>query len=213
MNDRNLSKLDELIAIADAGLRTVFGHPAQERPNPGAALADGLEDPSERELAARLMRVNHTGEVCAQALYQGQALTARSRKVRNEMARAAQEENDHLAWCEQRLEQLGTHKSRLNPLWYGGSFAIGVLSGILGDRVNLGFLAETEKQVVRHLEGHLQELPQHDTVSRAIIEQMKIDEGKHATNALHAGGMELPDPVKRLMRAASKVMTSVAARV
>ncbi len=159
------------------------------------------------------MRVNHTGEVCAQALYQGQALTARSHKVRADMAQAAQEENDHLAWCEQRLEQLGTHKSRLNPLWYGGSFAIGVVSGLLGDRVNLGFLAETEKQVVRHLDGHLQILPQHDKASRAIIDQMKIDEGKHATHALHAGGMELPSAVKRLMRAASKVMTTVAAKI
>ncbi|MDX1409157.1 MAG: 2-polyprenyl-3-methyl-6-methoxy-1,4-benzoquinone monooxygenase, partial [Saprospiraceae bacterium] len=186
MTQRSLTKLDELIAIADTGLRTVFGHPASERPNPAMNLKDEITDTNTRELAGRLMRVNHTGEVCAQALYQGQALTARSHKVREELAQSAREENDHLAWCEQRLDQLGTHKSRLNPLWYGGSFIIGVVSGLLGDRVNLGFLAETERQVVQHLDGHLQRLPTQDHVSRAIIQQMKLDEGKHATHALHA---------------------------
>jgi len=209
---RTLSKLDELVAIADTGLRTVFGRPVQDRPNPAGEQAGELND-EQRKLSGQLMRVNHTGEVCAQALYQGQALTARDSKVRADLARASQEENDHLAWCAQRLAQLGTHTSRLNPLWYGGSFAIGVLSGLLGDRVNLGFLAETERQVVQHLEGHLQRLPTEDQASRAIIEQMKIDEGKHATQALHAGGLELPDPVKRLMRATSKVMTTIAARI
>ncbi len=213
MTARTLSKLDELVAIADTGLRTVLGHPASERKNPAEDMKDEMIDAEERVLAGQLMRVNHTGEVCAQALYQGQALTARSGKVRADLEQASQEENDHLAWCEKRLEQLGTHKSRLNPVWYGGSFFIGALSGLLGDRVNLGFLAETERQVVRHLEGHLQRLPEKDHVSRAIIEQMKTDEGKHATHALHAGGMELPNTVKKLMGLASKVMTTVATRI
>lgn len=210
---RRLSKLDELISVADAGLRTVFGHPVHERPSPAAKLENNPLTNAQRRHSGSLMRVNHTGEVCAQALYQGQSLTARNQNLRKELMQAAQEENDHLAWCEQRLEQLRSHKSRLNPLWYGGSFVLGTLSGLFGDRVNLGFLAETERQVVQHLDSHLQQLPSEDHASRSIIEQMKRDEARHATNALHAGGMELPGVVKRAMRAASKVMTTVAARV
>jgi ubiquinone biosynthesis monooxygenase Coq7 len=159
------------------------------------------------------MRVNHAGEVCAQALYQGQALTARQDDTRRQMAQAAEEENDHLLWCRHRIHELGGHTSLLNPLWYSGSLAIGAVTGLLGDKWSLGFLAETEQQVVRHLEGHLQRLPENDEKSRAILEQMKTDEGEHRMTALNAGGVELPDPVKRLMTLASRVMTTTAYRI
>ena len=159
------------------------------------------------------MRVNHAGEVCAQALYQGQALTARRDETRQQMEQAAEEENDHLVWCRQRIHELGGHTSLLNPLWYTGSLAIGAFSGLLGDKWSLGFLAETEHQVVRHLEGHLQRLPEGDEKSRAILEQMKIDEGEHCTTARDAGGSALPEPVKKLMNLASRVMTTTASRI
>lgn len=159
------------------------------------------------------MRVNHTGEVCAQALYQAQAITARSSQIRKTMAGAAEEENDHLSWCESRLEELEGRKSYLDPIWYGGSFMIGALFGVFGDRWNLGFLAETERQVVAHLEHHLKKLPADDYRSRAILQQMKSDEANHATHAIEAGAKELPAPVKRLMRVAAKVMTTTAARI
>jgi ubiquinone biosynthesis monooxygenase Coq7 len=156
------------------------------------------------------MRINHSGEVAAQALYQGQALTARLPGVRDKMERAAEEENDHLVWCERRINELGSHKSYLNPFWYAGSFAIGALAGAAGDKWSLGFVAETERQVVRHLDEHLSRLPEHDQRSRAVLEQMKEDEGHHATVALEAGGAELPEPVKKLMSLTSRVMTRTA---
>jgi ubiquinone biosynthesis monooxygenase Coq7 len=156
------------------------------------------------------MRGNHAGEVAAQGLYQGQALTARLDSVRQQMERAALEENDHLAWCESRAKELGAHVSYLNPLWYGGSVAIGALAGLAGDKWSLGFVVETERQVVRHLDDHLARLPAQDAKSRAILEQMRQDEGHHATVALEAGGAALPEPIKRLMGLASQVMTRTA---
>ncbi len=156
------------------------------------------------------MRINHSGEVAAQGLYQGQALTARLPQVRDKMQRAAQEENDHLAWCEHRLKQMGTHTSYLNPLWYLGSVAIGAAAGIAGDKWSLGFVAETEHQVVRHLDEHLSRLPSQDGKSRAILEQMRVDEGQHATHALDGGGVPLPEPIRKVMSLTSKVMTRTA---
>lgn len=196
---------------ADHALRTVFGRPSTtERENPARTVKDSPLPEDERKLAASLMRVNHAGEVSAQALYQGQALTARLDEVRLSMQRAAEEENDHLAWTAQRLTELSSHKSILNPVWYSGSFAIGAVAGVLGDKWSLGFVAETEHQVVRHLESHLQKLPTQDRRSRAILEQMKIDESHHATLALEGGGAELPFGIKKLMSAMSVVMTGSA---
>ena len=202
--------LDRLIINFDKGLRTLFAPAPTVRPVPGAALPDAALSESEKKLAGALMRVNHTGEICAQALYQGQAMTARQPEVQQALEQAAWEETEHLAWCEQRIAELGTHKSLLNPLWYTGSLAIGALAGALGDKWNLGFLAETENQVGRHLEGHLQRLPSQDAKSRAILEQMKTDEAQHATTALQHGGAPLPAPVKLAMQLNSKVMTSLA---
>ena len=197
----------------DTGLRTVFGRPrVTERSNPAENIADTELTQAEKELAGRLMRINHAGEVAAQGLYEGQALTARLPDVRDKMERAAMEENDHLAWCESRINELGSHKSLLNPLWYGGSLAIGAIAGLAGDKWSLGFVTETERQVVRHLDSHLAQLSDKDQKSRAILEQMKEDEGHHATTALHAGGAELPTPIKKLMALTSKVMTKTAFR-
>jgi ubiquinone biosynthesis monooxygenase Coq7 len=211
MTDRTLSLLDRLIGQFDQALHTVFGpapHPARDNP------ATGKNDPAltvaERELSGRLMRINHVGEICAQALYQGQALTARLPEVRAKMELAAQEENDHLAWTEQRIHELGSHVSYLNPLWYAGSFALGALAGAVGDKWSLGFVAETEKQVVNHLTGHLVQLPAADDKSRAILEQMRDDEGRHATVAIESGGAALPEPVKQWMQCNSKIMTRTA---
>ena len=193
-------------------MRTVFGRPAVTgRPHPaadGGALEPAVElsDP-ERLRAARLMRVNHTGEVCAQALYQGQALTAREPHLREAMEEAAREENDHLAWCEARLEELDARTSLLNPLFYAASLGLGTAAGLAGDRWSLGFLAETERQVVRHLEGHLLRLPRQDERSRAILEQMRVDEGAHATRAVEEGAAELPAPLRRAMGLSARVMT------
>ena len=198
----------------DTGLRTVFGRPrVTERSNPAENIADTELTQAEKELAGRLMRINHAGEVAAQGLYEGQALTARLPDVRDKMERAAMEENDHLAWCESRINELGSHKSLLNPLWYGGSLAIGAIAGLAGDKWSLGFVTETERQVVRHLDSHLAQLNEKDQKSRAILEQMKEDEGHHATTALHAGGAELPTPIKRLMTLTSKIMTRAAYRL
>ena len=160
-----------------------------------------------------MMRVNHCGEVCAQALYQGQALTARSQEVRTSMDAAAREEIDHLEWCQQRLGELGSHTSYLNPLWYSGSLGLGLLAGLVGDKWSLGFLAETERQVVRHLEGHLDRLPEGDSKSRAIVEQMKQDEAKHATMALVEGAADLPPAIKVFMTLTAKVMTTLSAKI
>ena len=195
----------------DTGLRTVFGRPrVTERPNPAEQTEETELTQAEKELAGRLMRINHAGEVAAQGLYEGQALTARLPDVRDKMERAAMEENDHLAWCESRINELGSHKSLLNPLWYGGSLAIGAIAGLAGDKWSLGFVTETERQVVRHLDTHLALLSEKDQKSRAILEQMKEDEGHHATTALHAGGAELPTPIKKIMALTSKVMTKTA---
>jgi ubiquinone biosynthesis monooxygenase Coq7 len=208
MRQRNISPRDQLIIGFDQTMRTLFGRPqVTERGNP----ADSIEEPKltdqERDETARLMRINHTGEVCAQALYQGQALTAKLPEVRASMERAAREENDHLAWCETRLHELSNRKSLLNPLWYAGSFMIGAAAGIAGDKWSLGFVAETEHQVEAHLNGHLSRLPDKDEKSRLILEQMKEDEVRHATVALEAGGAKLPAPVKTAMKYTSKLMT------
>ena len=202
--------IDKFIIGFDKGLRTLFAPAQSLRPVPGDALADVPLDDAQRRSSAALMRVNHSGEVCAQALYQGQALTARDASAKQALERAAQEETEHLAWTERRIAELGGSKSALNPLFFAGSFAIGALSGLLGDKWNLGFLAETERQVVQHLDGHLQRLPAEDQKSRAIIEQMRNDEAKHATSALDHGAAELPGPVKAAMKASSKVMTETA---
>lgn len=199
--------IDQLIVGFDKGLRTLFAPAQTLREVPGAFLPDDSLDDTQRRTAASLMRVNHTGEVCAQALYQGQALTARDVSAKQALEQAAAEETEHLAWTERRIAELGGSKSVLNPLFYAGSFAIGAVSGLLGDKWNLGFLAETEQQVVRHLEGHLQRLPAADQRSRAIVEQMREDEARHATSAISHGGAELPGPVKAVMKASSKVMT------
>lgn len=205
---RQYSPLDHLLIQVDLGLRTLLGNPIPTgRPEPAADQPDVELSDAERQEAARLMRINHTGEVCAQALYQGQALTARTDEVRRTMQEAAAEENDHLVWCERRIDELGSHTSYLNPLFYLGSLTLGAAAGIAGDKWSLGFLAETERQVTTHLEGHLERLPAADAKSRAVVEQMKEDESKHATTAVNAGGTELPFPLPRLMRLASKVMT------
>jgi len=209
------SLTDRLLASADNALRTLAGAVHAARPNPAAAPRGehaALSDDERREAAA-LMRVNHVGEVCAQALYQAQALTARTPELRQQMQQAAREEIDHLAWCQQRLDELGDRPSLLNPLWYAGAFGIGLLAGRLGDRTSLGFVIETERQVEQHLAGHLDRLPPADTRSRAIVEAMKADEARHAEDARGAGGVELPLPVGLLMRGAAKVMTTVAHRV
>ncbi len=211
MNPRAYSFIDSIMISIDNGIRTVFGQPSiTERPNPADSCEATELGELDRRLSGRLMRVNHAGEVAAQALYEGQALTARLPDVRDKMERAALEENDHLDWCAQRIEELDQHTSLLNPLWYTGSLAIGALAGIAGDKWSLGFVAETEHQVVRHLEDHLRRLPPQDLKSRAILVQMKQDEGRHATTALEAGGAHLPQPVKKLMTLTSRVMTRTA---
>lgn len=201
---------DALILQFDRALRTVFAPAVSRRPHPDSGLPEAGLDDTQRRHAAGLMRVNHSGEVCAQALYQGQALIARNPEAARALRQASDEETEHLAWCERRLTELGSHKSYLNPLWYAGSFAIGVVAGALGDRWNLGFLAETERQVEGHLDGHLQRLPEQDAKSRAIVEQMKADEIRHAETAIALGGAELPLPVKLAMKLSSKVMTQAA---
>ncbi|RDH83045.1 MAG: demethoxyubiquinone hydroxylase family protein [endosymbiont of Galathealinum brachiosum] len=208
---RHLNPIDQLIVQSDHALRTIFGNPVTtERKNPSNDTSESPLNDTERKLSSGLMRVNHSGEVSAQALYQGQALTARLDKVRESMKRAALEENDHLAWTEQRLRELSSQKSILNPVWYCGSFAIGAIAGLLGDKWSLGFVAETEHQVIRHLDEHLEKLPKNDLRSEAVLKQMKVDEAHHATVALEGGGAELPWPVKKLMAAMSKVMTTSA---
>ena len=211
MSKPNLDIFDLLVTGFDQALRTATGaQPSSGRSNPAQ---DSQEEPLPREHhrhVAGLMRINHSGEVAAQALYQGQALTARLDDVRDAMEEAAREEIDHLRWCESRLQELDARPSALNPLWYAGSFAIGALAGIAGDRWSLGFVAETEKQVVRHLEDHIERLPEGDARSRAILEQMKIDEQQHGQTAEKAGGAELPAPVRHLMSLTAKVMTKTA---
>ncbi len=205
-----LPSLDELIVAFDQGLRTIFAPAQSLRATPGQGLPESDLTDEQRRLAASLMRVNHTGEICAQALYQGQALTARDSLAKTALEEAAREETEHLAWTERRIAELGGRKSLLNPLWYAGSFAFGALAGFAGDRWNLGFLAETERQVVAHLESHLQRLPAEDSKSRAIVESMREDEARHATSAVGHGAAELPEPAKAAMRLSSKVMTETA---
>ena len=202
--------LDRLITAFDNGWRTLLAPAHSARPIPGDAVADAQLTAAERELAGALMRVNHTGEICAQALYQGQALTARDETARAALERAAAEETDHLAWTEQRIAELGGRASFLNPLWYAGSFALGAAAGLLGDKWNLGFLAETERQVEGHLAGHLDRLPAQDEKSRAIVSEMKSDEARHAYTAVEQGGAELPEPVKLAMKLGSRIMTRTA---
>lgn len=202
--------LDQLIVEFDKALRTVLAPAHTVRPVPGAELPEAPMTESEKRHAAALMRVNHVGEVCAQALYQGQAITSRDSGVRRALERAAAEETEHLAWTEQRIEELGGRKSLLNPLWYGGALSMGLIAGRLGDNWNLGFLAETERQVEAHLSDHLDRLPRSDRKSCEILEQMKKDEIQHAHTAVGLGARELPAPLKLAMRLASKVMTRTA---
>ena len=210
---RHLSRFDRLLDDAQRALETVLGAPVAERPNPGAGEPDIVMDEPDRRHAAGLMRINHVGEVCAQALYCGQAAVARDEATRAHLLEAAQEETDHLAWCADRLRELDSRPSLLNPLWYGGSFAIGAMAGLRGDGWNLGFVVETERQVEAHIDEHLASLPGDDHRSRAILGVMKADEARHADNAEAAGARILPFPVPRLMAAASKLMKTVAYRL
>jgi len=209
---RQLDLLDQLLATADRALRTVASTPAATRPYPASAHgADTTElTLQQRAEAAALMRVDHVGEVCAQALYEAQALGTPDPRLREAFAEAAREETDHLAWTGRRIAELGGRTSLLNPLWYCGAFAIGLLAARMGDRVSLGFMAETEKQVERHLQGHLDRLPPSDEASRAVVEQMRIDEARHGQAATALGGVELPLPARLAMRLAAKVMTTTA---
>ncbi|SFM17101.1 2-polyprenyl-3-methyl-6-methoxy-1,4-benzoquinone monooxygenase [Variovorax sp. OV329] len=205
--------IDSYIALADDALRTVFAHPAATRETPRPAALDGPMSEAQRRQAGALMRVNHVGEVCAQALYAAQAVTTRDPALREHFLEASREETDHLAWTRLRLKELGSSPSLLNPLWYAGAFGLGLVAGRLGDPLSLGFVAETERQVEAHLDSHLDRLPPPDHSSRAIVEQMKLDEARHAADAVHAGAAELPPPAKALMRMAARVMTTVAHRI
>lgn len=201
---------DSLIVEFDKGLRTLFAKASSVRPVPGEQVPEAELSPEERRHAGALMRVNHVGEVCAQALYQGQAINSHNPETREALEAAAREETEHLAWTEQRIQELGGRKSLLNPLWYSGALAIGMLAGRLGDKWNLGFLAETERQVEAHLTDHLEKLPSQDQRSREIVVQMKEDEVRHADMAVDLGGMPLPGPVKGLMRLSARLMTGTA---
>lgn len=208
MSQRQLTTIDRLIGQLDAALRTSLSSaPAPHRNSPSAELEETELTEEQRQHAIGLMRVNHAGEVCAQALYQGQALTAKLPEVGEKMREAADEEIDHLAWCEQRIEQLGGKTSALNPLWYGMSFAMGAGAGLISDKLSLGFVAATEDQVCQHLEKHLDELPTEDKKSRLVVEQMLEDEARHAESALEAGGHRFPKPVLKLMTWISSAMT------
>ncbi|MCY7315271.1 MAG: 2-polyprenyl-3-methyl-6-methoxy-1,4-benzoquinone monooxygenase [Rubrivivax sp.] len=207
---------DRLLTSLDNAMRTLSGAVHAARPYPASAIAADtadVADPADRREAGALMRVNHVGEVCAQALYQAQALTASSDGLRQQMQHAAREEADHLAWTQRRLDELGARRSWLNPIWYAGAFGLGLLAGRLGDKVSLGFLIETERQVEQHLAGHLERLPPDDKRSRALVAAMKEDEARHADEAESAGGAPLPRPVALLMRASAKLMTTVAHRI
>ena len=212
MNARALSPLDRLLCGIERALETVAGQPAANRPSPARHAPHAELDDAARRHAAGLMRVNHTGEVCAQALYDGQAALARDAANREHLLHAAAEETDHLAWCGQRLAELDSRPSVLNPLWYAGSYAIGALAALAGDAVSLGFVVETERQVEAHLDEHLESLPAQDERSRAVLVQMKVDEARHAQDAQARGGINLPFPVPQLMRATSMAMKAVAYR-
>ena len=202
--------LDSLIVEFDKGLRTLFSQAHSVRAHPDAGVAEVELSDNEKNTAAALMRVNHCGEICAQALYQGQALTARDPQVQRRLGEAAQEETEHLAWTARRVHELGGHVSVLNPLWYTSSLAIGAVAGLLGDKWNLGFLAETERQVGAHLQSHLHKLPEKDARSRAVVQQMYVDETQHAEMAVDLGAAELPLPVRLAMQLSGKVMTRTA---
>ena len=214
MFSRQLSLSDRILIEIERAAGTALGAvPQASRPSPATGIAEADLGEDERRHAAGLMRVNPVGEVCAQALYQGQALFARDPAIRAQLDEAAREEEDHLAWCAQRLQELNDRPSLLNPLWYAGAFAIGAVAGRLGDKISLGFVAETERQVEHHLDGHLDTLPEQDTRSRAIVAQMRDDEIRHGDNARQAGGIDLPAPIRQAMRAASRVMTTAAYRI
>ncbi len=209
-----MTPIDRIIIEFDTALRSVVGGANAQRPTPGSESGANLSlDAAERKHAAGLMRVNHVGEVCAQALYQSQKLVARNPQIEEMLEHSGQEEMDHLAWCETRLKELGSHTSYLNPFWYAGSFVIGLVAGLAGDKWSLGFVAETEKQVENHLESHLKKLPEEDHRSRAIVDQMRMDEIDHGQTALHAGGVALPEPIQKIMQAMSKVMTATAYKI
>ena len=209
-----MALIDRFIIEFDTALRSVVGGAHARRPTPGSdKQSTTLLDAKEREHAAGLMRVNHVGEVCAQALYQSQKLVARNPEIRQMLDHSGQEEMDHLAWCETRLQELGSHTSYLNPIWYAGSFTLGLAAGLAGDKWSLGFVAETEKQVEDHLESHLEKLPVEDDRSRAIVDQMRIDEIEHGQAAISAGGATLPEPIQKLMQVMSKVMTTTAYKI
>ncbi|MCB1666794.1 MAG: 2-polyprenyl-3-methyl-6-methoxy-1,4-benzoquinone monooxygenase [Porticoccaceae bacterium] len=214
MSAKHLSPLDQFLAQVDRALRTVATKaPAPERKSPAEHIDTPALSAEEKRHAAGLMRVNHSGEVCAQALYQGQALTAKLTHVRQEMEQAADEEIDHLAWCEERVKELGEQTSVLNPLWYALSFGIGATTGLISDRLSLGFVSATEDQVCQHLESHLAKLPPEDKKSRAIVEQMLEDEAKHSCAALEAGGLEFPPPAKAFMSLISNAMTRTSYKI
>ena len=212
-NVRHLTQLDRAISGIERALGTVCGAAVESRPSPAHGQPESHLEDGERRHAAGLMRVNHTGEVCAQALYDGQAALARDEATRTHLNAAAAEETDHLAWCAQRLHELDDRPSLLNPLWYAGSFAIGAVAAALGDRMSLGFVVETERQVEAHLHEHLQRLPEADARSRAILGQMQTEEARHAENARARGGVDLPRPMPQMMRCASAVMKAVTYRI
>jgi ubiquinone biosynthesis monooxygenase Coq7 len=209
-----MTPIDRFIIEFDTALRSVVGGATAQRPTPGSESgANAALDSEQRKHAAGLMRINHVGEVCAQALYQSQKLVARNSEIKEMLDHSGKEEMDHLAWCETRLKELGSHTSYLNPFWYAGSFAIGLAAGLAGDKWSLGFVAETEKQVESHLESHLKKLPEEDHRSRAIVDQMRMDEIEHGQAALHAGGVNLPEPIQKIMQAMSKLMTTTAYKI
>src|SRR6185312_314347 len=211
---RELSRFDRVIVEIERALSaSLDAKPEAQRPSPAAVIADAPLDENQRRHAAGLMRVNHTGEVCAQALYSGQAAVARDEDTRAQLLHAAAEETDHLAWCGERLDALASRPSLLNPLWYAGSFAIGAVAALIDDKVSLGFVVETERQVEAHLGEHLEKLPEADAASRAVVAQMQADEARHGAMAKAAGGIELPPPIPALMRFASGVMKAVAYRI
>ena len=210
---RNLDTIDRCLSALDGGLRTIFTPARGSRPSPATDVAPVDLSAAEKKAAGALMRVNHVGEICAQALYQSQAMFSRSEEVQQHFEQAAQEELDHLAWTADRVAQLGTHTSHLAPLWWAGAFGLGSLAGLAGDKWSLGFVVETERQVEAHLASHLERLPANDAPSRAIVDQMKREEAEHADAAIAAGALPLPAPIKGLMRLAAKVMTTVAHRV
>ncbi len=202
--------MDSLLTAADTALRTLFAVPRASTPTPGQGVAEADLSPAQRRLSGALMRVNHVGEVCAQALYTAQAAVTQNPQLREHLLAAAREETDHLAWTRQRLDALGARPSALNPLWFAGAFALGLAAARISDRASLGFVVETENQVAEHLRSHLQRLPENDLASRAVVARMKDDEERHAAQARASGAMELPQPVKSAMRAAARVMTTTA---